>query len=133
MDEEDSELLQLLKLELWAFRRCERLRGYPPDVQAVALALKVKASQAVRDYRANHPQSLYLILMRAEADAYKRAQGGLGLVVPEDSAVARLRSGRRMASERVTGLSPAAAHASMAAIRSPRAGQGAGREGQDAG
>ena len=55
MDEEDSELLQLLKLELWAFRRCERLRGYPPDVQAAALTLKVKASEAVSDYRAKHP------------------------------------------------------------------------------
>jgi hypothetical protein len=29
MDEEDPELLRLLKFELWAFRRCERLRGYP--------------------------------------------------------------------------------------------------------
>jgi hypothetical protein len=55
MDEEDSELLQLLKLELWAFRRCERLRGYPPDVQVAALTLKVKASEAVSDYRAKHP------------------------------------------------------------------------------
>ena len=55
VDEEDPELRRLLKLELWAFRRCERLRGYPADAQAVALALKVKASQAVRDYRANHP------------------------------------------------------------------------------
>ena len=55
MDEEDPELLRLLKLELWAFRRCERLRGYPPDVQAAALILKAKASKAVRDYRAKHP------------------------------------------------------------------------------
>ena len=55
MDEEDSELLQLLKLELWAFRRYERLRGYPPDVLAAALTLKVKASEAVSDYRAKHP------------------------------------------------------------------------------
>ena len=54
MDEEDPELLQLLKLELWAFRRCERLRGYPPDVQAAALTLKIKASEAVRDYCAKH-------------------------------------------------------------------------------
>jgi hypothetical protein len=55
MDEEDPELLRLLKLELWAFRRCERLRGYPSDVQAAALTLKVKASEAVCDYRAKHP------------------------------------------------------------------------------
>jgi hypothetical protein len=55
VDEEDPELLRLLKLELFAFRRCERLRGYPPDVQTAALALKVKASEAVRDYRAKHP------------------------------------------------------------------------------
>jgi hypothetical protein len=53
--DEDLELRRLLKLELWAFRRCERLRGYPPDVQAAALTLKVKASKAVRDYRAKHP------------------------------------------------------------------------------
>jgi hypothetical protein len=52
MDEDDPELRRLLKLELWAFRRCERLRGYPGNVQAVALALKVNASEAVRDYRA---------------------------------------------------------------------------------
>ena len=55
MKPDDPELLRLLKLELWAFRRCERLRGYPPEVQAAALTLKVKASQAVRDYRAKHP------------------------------------------------------------------------------
>jgi hypothetical protein len=54
MDEEDPELLRLLKLELWAFRRCERLRGFPPDAQAAALTLKIKASEAVRDYRAKH-------------------------------------------------------------------------------
>ena len=35
--------------------RCERLRGYPPDVQAAALTLKIKASEAVRDYRRKAP------------------------------------------------------------------------------
>jgi hypothetical protein len=54
MDEDDPELRRLLKLELWAIRRCERLRGYPGDVQAVVLTLKVHASEAVRDYRAKH-------------------------------------------------------------------------------
>jgi hypothetical protein len=70
MDEEDPELRQLLKLELWAFRRCERLRGYPPDVQAVALTLKVNASEAVRDYRAKHPHA------RLSGDVKRRKNGG---------------------------------------------------------
>lgn len=55
MDEEDPELLRLLNAERLAFERCERLRGYPGESQAAALALRHKASQAVRDYRAKHP------------------------------------------------------------------------------
>ena len=51
----DPELERLLKAERLAFERCERLRGYPGDVQEVALALKTEASEAVRDYRAKHP------------------------------------------------------------------------------
>jgi hypothetical protein len=42
----------LLKAERLASERYERLRGYPGDVQEVALALKTEATEAVRDYRA---------------------------------------------------------------------------------
>jgi hypothetical protein len=54
MGEEEPELLRLLKAERLAFERCERLRGYPGDIQAPALALLTNAAQAVRDYRAKH-------------------------------------------------------------------------------
>jgi hypothetical protein len=37
------------------FERYDRLRGYPGDVQEVALALWTEATEAVRDYRAKHP------------------------------------------------------------------------------
>jgi hypothetical protein len=43
------------KLERLAFERYDRLRGYPGDVQEVALALWTEATQAVRDYRAKYP------------------------------------------------------------------------------
>jgi hypothetical protein len=55
MEEGDAELLRLLKAERMALERYERLRGYPPEVQAAALAIKAEASKAVRDYRAKHP------------------------------------------------------------------------------
>jgi hypothetical protein len=51
----DPELERLLKAERLASERYERLRGYPGDVQEVALALKTEATEAVRDYRAKHP------------------------------------------------------------------------------
>jgi hypothetical protein len=50
----DPELERLLKAERLASERYERLRGYPGDVQEVALALKTEATEAVRDYRAKH-------------------------------------------------------------------------------
>jgi hypothetical protein len=52
MAEADPELLRLLKAERLAFERCQRLRGYPEDIEAVAQALLTEASQAVRDFRA---------------------------------------------------------------------------------
>jgi hypothetical protein len=55
MTDLDPELERLLKAERLAIERYERLRGYPGDVQEVALALKTEATQAVRDYRAKHP------------------------------------------------------------------------------
>ena len=51
----DPKLERLLKAERLASERYERLRGYPGDVQEVALALKTEATEAVRDYRAKHP------------------------------------------------------------------------------
>ena len=51
----DPELERLLKTERLAFERYERLRGFPPDVQAVALALWTEATGAVREYRSKHP------------------------------------------------------------------------------
>ena len=55
MADRDPELERLLKAERFAFQRCDRLRGYPGDVQEVALALWTEATDAVRDYRAKHP------------------------------------------------------------------------------
>jgi hypothetical protein len=51
----DPELERLLKAERLAFERYDRLRGYPGNVQEVALALWTEATNAVRDYRAKHP------------------------------------------------------------------------------
>jgi len=47
----DPELKRLLKAERFAFKRYDRLRGYPGDVQAVALASWTEATEAVRDHR----------------------------------------------------------------------------------
>jgi hypothetical protein len=52
---DDPKLERLLRLERLAFERYDRLRGYPGDVQEVALALWTEATEAVRDYRAKHP------------------------------------------------------------------------------
>jgi hypothetical protein len=49
----DPKLERLLKAERLAFDRYDR--GYPGDVQEVALALWTEATEAVRDYRAKHP------------------------------------------------------------------------------
>jgi len=51
----DPELERLLKAERLASERYERLRGYPGNVQEVALALKTEATEAVREYRSKHP------------------------------------------------------------------------------
>jgi len=51
---DDPELERLLKAERQAFSRYDRLRGYPGDVQEVALALWTEATKAVRDYRSKH-------------------------------------------------------------------------------
>jgi hypothetical protein len=51
----DLELERLLKAERLAFERYERLRGYPGDVQEVALVLWTEATEAVREYRSKHP------------------------------------------------------------------------------
>ena len=51
----DSELERLLRAERRAFARCERLRGFPSDIQEAALGLWTEAKQAVADYRAKHP------------------------------------------------------------------------------
>ena len=48
---DDPELDRLLRLERLAFERYDRLRGYPGDVQEVALALWTEATEAVREYR----------------------------------------------------------------------------------
>jgi hypothetical protein len=55
MADSDPELERLLKAERVAFERYERLRGYPGEVQAVALASLLQAREAVRDYRSKHP------------------------------------------------------------------------------
>lgn len=55
MADDDPELERLMKAERLAFERYDRLRGYPGNVQEVALALWTKATTAVRDYRAKHP------------------------------------------------------------------------------
>jgi hypothetical protein len=51
----DPTLERLLKAERLAFERYDRLRGYPGDVQEVALALWTEATEAVREYRSKHP------------------------------------------------------------------------------
>ena len=51
----DPKLEHLLKAERLAFARYDRLRGYPGDVQEVALALWTEATEAVRKYRSKHP------------------------------------------------------------------------------
>ena len=51
----DLKLERLLKAERLALEHYERLRGYPGDVQEVALALWTEATEAVREYRAKHP------------------------------------------------------------------------------
>jgi hypothetical protein len=55
MADRDRELERLLKAERLAFERYDRLRGYPGDVQEVALALWTEATEAVREYRSKHP------------------------------------------------------------------------------
>ena len=55
MADRDSELERLLKAERLAFERCDRLRGFPPNVQAVALSFLTEAREAVRAYRAKPP------------------------------------------------------------------------------
>jgi hypothetical protein len=55
MDADDPELQRLLKAERSTCEHYEWLRGYPGDVQAVALALYTEAAEAVRAYRAKHP------------------------------------------------------------------------------
>jgi hypothetical protein len=56
MADPDPELERLLEAERLAFERYDGLRGYPGDVQEPALALWTEATEAVRDYRAIHPQ-----------------------------------------------------------------------------
>jgi hypothetical protein len=51
----DPKLERLLKAERLASERYDRLRGYPGDVQEVALALWTEATEAVLDYRSKHP------------------------------------------------------------------------------
>jgi hypothetical protein len=55
MADRDPELERLLKAERLAFERYDRLRGYPGDVQEVALALWTEATEAVRTHRAKYP------------------------------------------------------------------------------
>jgi hypothetical protein len=52
MDDQDCELDRLLTTERVTFDRCQRLKGFPIEVQAAAEALWQEAAQAVRDYRA---------------------------------------------------------------------------------
>ena len=51
----DPELERLLKAERLALERYDRLRGYPGDVQEMALALWTEATEAVWEYRSKHP------------------------------------------------------------------------------
>ena len=55
MANRDRELERLLKAERLAFERYDRLRGFPPDVQAAALSFLTEARETVRAYRAKHP------------------------------------------------------------------------------
>jgi hypothetical protein len=55
MADRDPELEHLLKVEHLASEHYERLRGYPGEVQAVALASLLQARGVVREYRAKHP------------------------------------------------------------------------------
>ena len=55
MADRDPELEHLLKVERLASERYERLRGYPGEVQAVALASLLEAREVVREYRSRHP------------------------------------------------------------------------------
>jgi hypothetical protein len=55
MADRDPELEHLLKAERLAFERYDGLRGYPGDVQEIALGLWTEAQEAVREYRAKHP------------------------------------------------------------------------------
>jgi hypothetical protein len=55
MADRDPALERLLKVERLASERYERLRGYPGEVQAVALASLLEASEATREYRSKHP------------------------------------------------------------------------------
>jgi hypothetical protein len=54
MGDQDSELDRLLSAERVTFDRCQRLKGFPAEVQAAAEALWQEAARAVRDYRAKH-------------------------------------------------------------------------------
>jgi hypothetical protein len=55
MADRNPELERLLKAERLAFNRYDGLRGYPGDVQEIALDLWTEAQEAVRAYRAKHP------------------------------------------------------------------------------
>ena len=55
MADRDPELEHLLKVEHLASEHYERLRGYPGEVQEVALASLLQARGVVREYRAKHP------------------------------------------------------------------------------
>jgi hypothetical protein len=55
MADRAPELERLFKAERLASEHYERLRGYPAEVQATALALLLEAREAVREYRAKHP------------------------------------------------------------------------------
>jgi hypothetical protein len=52
----DQELARLVAAERWAFQRCERLRGYPEDIQAAAQASWEQAREELRKYREDHPE-----------------------------------------------------------------------------
>jgi len=55
MADPDPKLERLLKTERLASERYERLRGYPAEVQAAALAVWMEAKEAVRVHHAKHP------------------------------------------------------------------------------
>jgi hypothetical protein len=55
MADRNPELERLLKAERLAFDRYDRLRGYPGDVQEIALDLWTEAQETVHAYRAKHP------------------------------------------------------------------------------